>query len=99
MNHVDKYYWIIDHPKLTKGRGQAEIELTPHMVNPENEIIEGDITLNTVFRWWVEVSTVSYGDYGGVEMIHDWGLDCGGETAENTIETLYDIVLQKYGDY
>ncbi|AUR93510.1 hypothetical protein NVP1187O_197 [Vibrio phage 1.187.O._10N.286.49.F1] len=98
MNHVDKYYWIIDHPKLTKGRGQAEIELTPHMVNPENEIIEGDITLNTAFRWWVEVTqTVLYeGEY---IKAHDWDLDCGGETAEDAVETLYGTVLQKYGDY
>ncbi|AHK11288.1 hypothetical protein S14_179 [Shewanella sp. phage 1/4] len=101
MNHVDKYYWIIDHPKLTIGGGQASIELTPHMVNPDNETIETEDNkqhLNTTPRWWVEVLYEVWGKYE-IEYCHDGELDCGGETAEDAINTLYELVLTKYGDY
>lgn len=99
MNHVDKYYWIINHPKLTLGRGQAQIELTPHMVNPITGAIDPDDHLNTKFEWWVELSSVGCGDNGGHEMYHEWELDCGGDTAEEAIDNLYNLVLVKYGDY
>lgn len=104
MNPVDKYYWIINHPRLTIGGGQAAIELTPHMVNPENETIETDTGrqhLNTSNRWWVEVTIQDENECGsqGWEWVHDWELDCGAETAEEAINTLYHLVLERYGDY
>jgi len=104
MNHVDKYYWVIDHPKLTIGGGQASIELTPHMVNPDNETIETEYSkrhLNTASRWWVEVQVESENECGsqGYEWCHDWDLDCGGNTAEDAINNLHQLVLDKYGDY
>lgn len=75
------------------------------MVNPENETIEVDQSLNTDFRWWIELYYESEeedylhaGEYY-MTMCHDWDLDCGGETAEEAIEVLYDLVLAKYGDY
>jgi hypothetical protein len=104
MNHVDKYYWVIDHPKLTIGGGQAMIELTPHMVNPDNETIElvlNKQSLNTSSRWWVEVTVESENECGsqGWEFYHDWDLDCGGNSAEEAITNLYQLVLNKYGEY
>lgn len=43
MNNVDKYYWIIDHPKLCSTyRLQESIVLTPQMVNPVTKEIDLD---------------------------------------------------------
>lgn len=109
MNNVDKYYWIIDHPKLSNKKygTQPTIELTPHMVNPFNDTIEEDQSLNTKQQWWVEVNVAnSYFDPKAVfpddksfERSHDWELDCGGNTAEEAVDKLYELVVNKYGDY
>lgn len=56
MDHVEKYYWIIDHPKLGHEHCQSLIELTPHRLNPVNNTIEEDIILNTKYQWWVELT-------------------------------------------
>lgn len=97
MNHVDKYFWIIEHPNIGVEGLDGEIELTPQMVNPLNRKIEKDISLNTKFEWWVEFN--KYYDLGDEIMTHYWELDCGGDTAEEAIEKLYELVLEKYGDY
>lgn len=99
MNHVQKYYWIIDHPKLTKYGGQAVIELTPHIVNPVNETIELDDNLNTACRWWVELSYEGEDFQEDGCLIHDWDCDTGGATAEEAIENLHTLVKNKFGDY
>lgn len=97
MNHVDKYYWIIDHPKLSKY-SQATIEMTPHMVNPVNNTIEKDNSLNTKFEWWVEVC---YEEEDGDDYVwcHAWELDTGGDSAEEAIDKLYELVKFNYGEY
>lgn len=100
MDHVEKYYWIIDHPKLGHEYAQATIELTPHKVNPYNETIEDDATLNTAYRWWVETCVEDKDeDTGNWDSEHLWCLDTGGKTADEAIENLYKLVLENYGDY
>ena len=108
MNHVDKYYWVIDHPKLTNKYGtQPVIELTPHMVNPDNNTIMDDVTLNTKSQWWIEVNVANI-DFNpksvpfsenSHEYMHDWNLDCGGNSAEDAVDMLYQLVLEHYGGY
>lgn len=109
MNNVDKYYWIIDHPELqTTQGGQATIELMPQMVNPlDNTISTLCPHLNTKQQWWVEVN-IGNKDYdpnavfpqdNSFEYQHDMDLDCGGDSAEDAIDILYDLVKDKYGDY
>ena len=100
MDHVEKYYWIIDHPKLGHKHSQATIELTPHKVNPVNETIEEDTSLNTAYRWWVETLVEDIDeDTGEWYSEHLWCLDTGGETAEEAVDNLYELVLKEYGDY
>lgn len=100
MNHVDKYYWIIDHPKMGDENGQCTSELTPHLVNPLTNTIEDDKSLNTKYQWWVEVLYQEYNeDDNDFEYCHDWDLDTGGDSAEEAIDNLYEIVLKKFGDY
>lgn len=107
-NTVDKYYWIIDHPKLTNQYGtQPTIEMTPHMVNPIDCIINVDNSLNTKLKWWIECNvanedfnpSVEFPDDDSFERCHDLDLDCGGDTAEEAIDNLYNLVIKHYGDY
>jgi hypothetical protein len=99
MNIADKYYWIMNHPKYVPIGSDAVIEITPHMVCPETNCIEKLPILNTKLRFWVELM-VPYEDedsYHGLS--HEWELDCGGDTWEEAVAALYQLVLAKYGDY
>lgn len=94
----EKYWWIESHPYYNKLTG-AKIEITPHKVNPENNTIEKDITLNTKLQWWVEVSYEIEDDNLGYCFAHDWKCDTGGDTIDEAISKLYDLVLKEHGDY
>lgn len=97
MQMADKFYWIMDHPKIGLKGVQATIELLPQMVNPENDTVEEDDSLNTKLQWWVTVSKRdAEGDYYDT---HFDSLDTGGDTTELAIESLYKKVLNQYGDY
>lgn len=100
MNIADKYYWITNHPKYVPFGQDAVIEITPHMVCPETNRIEDLALLNTKLRFWVELM-IPYEDtennYHG--LAHEWELDCGGDTWEEAVEALYQLVLEKYGNY
>lgn len=99
MNVSDKFFWIINHPKLTcDGKRQADIELTPQMVNPITKEIDSFVQLNTKLEWWVEVTHYEMHD-GMLGQCHDWDLDTGGNTAEEAIENCYSLVLKKFGAY
>lgn len=97
MNHVDKYFWVINHPKMGVPTAQAEIEFTPQMVNPKTNAIDEDVTLNTKFEWWIEVSKLVHIE--DEHKSHFWELDCGGNTAEEAVHNLYKLVKQQYGEY
>lgn len=105
MNNTDKYYWIIDHPKLCSDYvAQAIIELSPQMVDPvTKEINLKDSSKNTEQNWWVEVSsanpTYNPEDPTDHYTSHDWRLDTGGITAEEAMDNLYKLVLKHYGNY
>lgn len=98
MNVSDKYFWIIDHENIGAPYSQGSIELTPQMVNPETKEIDlEDPSKNTKLEWWIEFSKLDsvYDDIA----THYWDLDCGGDTAEEAIDNLCNLVKEKYGDY
>ena len=101
MDYVEKYWRIIEHPKLNRVGPQPIIDIEPHKVNPLTNAIDPDTKLNTQFQFWVEFM---YND-GSDPFIpdhkrgHDWNFDCGGNTYEEAISTLYDLVIKKFGDY
>ncbi len=97
MNTTEKYYWCIDHEKIGKAWVEGSIELTPHMVNSVTGAIEDDKSLNTHLRWWVEYHKTDEGEND--EFTHFYKLDCGGDTAEEAIDKLYELILKEYGDY
>lgn len=102
-NHVDAYYWVMNHPALCEPNGtfsgQVEIEIVPTMVNPDTKEYDEDEERNTEFAWWIEVNHPCVIEGCGVVSAHNWELDCGGTTPEEAIMVLYKNVLEKYGDY
>lgn len=98
MNTCDKYFWVVNHPALTKCGRQADIELTPQMVNPETEEIDENGELNTRLDWWIEVTQYEIID-DEVSACHDWELDCGAHTVDDSVAKCYELVLSKHGKY
>ncbi len=94
MNHVDKYYWVIDYEGIGYKDAQGSIELTPQLVNPINGVIEEDVSLNTKFVWWGEFNKLD--NKNDEYPTHYWDLDCSGDSAEEAIDNLYELVLANY---
>ena len=59
-------------------------------VNPETDEIDDIKTKNTKTSVWLEC---------GTNKDHDIDLDCGGDTFEEAIIKLAELVKRKYGDY
>lgn len=63
--------------------------------------------MNTKPEWWVEVSVAnkdfdpeaSWPSFESFAHTHDWDLDCGGDTIEEAVDVMYNLVKEKYGDY
>lgn len=101
MNTCDKFYWIKDHPAfINKALLPVELEIDPHMVCPLTNRIEDFQPLNTKHVLWVEVM-IPHFDEDEQKWVHahDWNLDTGGDTWEDMIEKLYDLVVEHYGEY
>lgn len=100
MNICEKYYWIMQHPKFVPFGEDAIIEITPHMVCPETNHVEKLEALNTKLQFWVELMIPYFDEQLNQHChSHDWEMDCGGDTWEEAVQKLYELVLQKYGDY
>ena len=98
---VDKYYWIVNHP-LNRNLSNRiisanEIGVLPSLVDPEiGEVNLDDDTKNTKVEYWVELS---YLDLDEDCMCHDYRFDCGGNSYEEAVEALFQLVYDKFGDY
>jgi hypothetical protein len=100
MNIAEKYYWIVEHPKYVPFASAAIIEITPHMVCPETNRVEKLQFMNTKLQFWAELMIPHFDKQFNQHChAHDWELDCGGDTWEEAVENLYQLVIQKYGDY
>ena len=98
---VDKYYWIVNHPlnrNLSNHIISAnEIDVLPSLVDPEiGEVNLDDDTKNTKVEYWVELS---YLDLDEDIMCHDYRFDCGGDSYEEAVEALFQLVYNEFGDY
>ena len=98
---VDKYYWIVNHPlnrNLSNHIISAnEIDVLPSLVDPEiGEVNLDDDTKNTKVEYWAEIS---YLDLDEDIMCHDYRFDCGGDSYEEAVEALFQLVYNEFGDY
>lgn len=94
MDHTDKYKWIIYHPKFTKFGTDGVIKLTPH----KKVLLDKKGVQNTTFLWYVEMLYEKEIEYE-IILYHDYMLDCGGKTAEEAINNLYNLIITEYGKY
>lgn len=99
----DCYWWIYSHPKLIfDGFANPWIDITPHKVCPQTRSIQENSEANTHIEFWVECGSHTWWDYASNKELvstHDWELDCGGDTWEEAVLNLGNLVLNKYGDY
>ena len=102
----EAFWWLSEHPHYQYEFGgfgtnsffqQAIIEIEVVKVNPKNNTIEDDKTLNTKTQVWIEPGTDFNNEWGVCET-HEWFLDCGGDTFEEAIINLAEDVFRFYGD-
>jgi len=94
----EAYWWLYEHPifqyeydlnpmldeKVMDSFFERAIDMDVVKVNPENNTIEDDVTLNTKTQVWIEMG----GDYDREShccQMHNWYLDTGGDTYEEAI--------------
>lgn len=95
----EAYSFLDFHPIFQNKHGighlSDSLDISVVKVNPANDTVEEDQSLNTAVRVWLECGehTEEYG------YTHDYDLDCGGETFEKAIVELANLVFEKHGDY
>lgn len=80
--------------RFSNGNFQQCLDIMVTQVNPANDTIEDDKTLNTKTVVWLEC-----GPYEEGHLVHDLDLDCGADTFEEAIIELADLVYDHYGPY
>jgi hypothetical protein len=78
------------------GLGHFErcLDIDVVKVNPINDIIEDDESLNTKTQVWLESGSYEDEDRQGC---HDYDLDCGANTFEEAVMKLATLVYLKFG--
>jgi hypothetical protein len=108
----EKFYeaweWLDKNPLFAPwgdSDGTRCLDITVVKVNPENETIEDDDSLNTEVRIWLEGGPWSeninpdFIDEEWADWTHDIDLDCGAPTFEEAVIKFVEKVKKKYGDY
>lgn len=97
------WHFILNHPCFEDNFGQSllyrNLDIEVVKVNPETETIEDDVSKNTATRVWLEFGPMSLEGDLGMVCTHDPDLDCGGNTFEEAIIELANLILDKYGEY
>lgn len=109
------WYWLYSHPinlcpedsnpDSNFGVGMYELDIHVTKVDPITRRVEQDDSRNTLTEIWLE-----FGPYENYteqfpelpphyQRTHDINLDCGGETFEEAIINLANLVFEHYGDY
>ena len=85
-----------DNPAIVSFFDRA-IDINVVKVNPKNDTIDDDETLNTKTAVWIEIGTEWDEEYNCFQM-HVWYLDTGGDTYEEAILSLAQLVWKYYGN-
>ena len=106
---LDHPYYT-DHEHIEWGIGKG-VEVCPESVfrrtldiyvvkvNPISKRVSLNHTENTHTEIWLESGAWVKDLHMGWMASHDYELDCGGDTYEEAIMNLAQLVLTKYGDY
>lgn len=106
MDFYTAWNWLYHHPSffhLDIGNApgfMSNLEVMTAKVDPSTGRVEDDETRNTKVEIWLEAGpyTKEPGFEGEVPN-HDYRLDCGGDTYEQAIIKMANLVLEYYGDY
>ena len=93
MNFYDAYQFLDNH-KIFNGNFTYQLWFEIVKVNPKTNAIDDDSTKNTKVQVWLEHGPYDK-EWGGCT--HDIDLDCGGDTFEEAIIKLAELVKSKYG--
>ena len=79
---------------------QEDLYMRIVKVCPETNRIESDASKNTKIQFWLEHGPYrsAVDDYPFDRCIHDLELDCGGDTFEDAIINLANLVAANYND-
>lgn len=94
MDFYDSYQFLDNH-KIFNGNFTYQLWFEIVKVNPETNAIDDDSTKNTKVQVWLEHGPYDK-EWGGCT--HDIDLDCGGDTFEEAIIKLAELVKNKYGE-
>lgn len=92
MEFYDAWEFLLEH-KMFQGHFRDLLYIIVVQVNPTTNEVDDDQTKNTKTQVWLEV-----GPWSEQYFTHDWDLDCGGDTFEEAICKLADLVKQYYTD-
>ena len=93
-NFFDAFHFLDEHP-IFQGRFQYGCcDIMVMKVNPNTKEVDDNRELNTETNVWLEA-----GPYEDGHTVHDWEIDCGGDTYEEAIIELANNVFNKYGGY
>ena len=99
MNFYDAYHFLKNHP-MFNGRFLEALDIDVVKVNPDTNSIDDDRNKNTKTRVWLETGAYIEDDPLPIEcspFYHDYYLDCGGDTFEDAIIQLAELVIKHYG--
>lgn len=105
----EAFWFLCEHPKFTYTDPEFKdlfpcgsftdcLDIDVKKVNPKTKRIDNNEKLNTHVEIWLEC-----GEYIWEEHLkkyvpcHDYNLDCGGDTFEEAIINLANLVLKYYG--
>lgn len=102
----ESWWFLAEHPDFVDEFGSSiihSIDIDVVKVNPINNCISDNKFLNTKTRVWLEwgpkiQTEIEEGKPVWVHS-HDTDLDCGGDTFEDAIINLAELVIKKYGWY
>jgi hypothetical protein len=107
-NFYDAWWFLEEHPmfkyydnkrcKIEFGSFQESLNIYVTKVNPKTKRIDDNIKLNTKVEIWVECGGYIFDEnFNNWISCHDIRLDCGGDTFEEAIIKLANLVLKFYG--
>lgn len=90
------------HPEYGFSTFGESLDIDIVKVNPKTMSIDlGNPNNNTLTQVWLESGDTSYvGEpFNQYVPSHDYKLDCGGNTFEEAVIELYNLVRDNYGEY
>ena len=96
----DAIHFLIRHP-MFDGMFWEALDIDVVKVDPRTNSINDDSSKNTKTEVWLEagghIPELDSPRSGRHAFYHDYTLDCGGDTFEEAIIKLADLVLKNYG--